>query len=110
MPFSRNIEVLSKTANALVSHNLADQGKFGKNDIIRHGQTNFGDVYGLKAFMYEAVQAYFTAFPDLDGAIDIQVAQGDWIAETGYFTGMHMGKWLGISSTSIPVKVRYSDF
>jgi predicted ester cyclase len=56
------------------------------------------------------VQAYYTAFPDYDGAIDIQVAQGDWIAGTGYVTGTHLGEWLGIPPTGLPVKMRYSDF
>ncbi|MEE8567693.1 MAG: ester cyclase [Anaerolineales bacterium] len=110
MSIARNIEVLNQMVAALVSHDLEAQDKYWKKDMIWHGPPSFGDVYGLEAFKYEVVQAYYTAFPDYDGAIDIQVAQGDWIAGTGYVTGTHLGEWLGIPPTGLPVKMRYSDF
>ena len=110
MSIERNIEVLNQMVDALVTHDLEAQDKFWKKDMIWHGPPSFGDIHGIEAFKYEVVQVYYTAFPDYDGAIDIQVAQENWIAGTGYFTGTHMGEWLGIPPTGIPVKVRYSDF
>lgn len=106
----QNLNVLNNMVDALVSHDLEAQDKYWKKDMIWHGPPSFGDVYGLENFKNNVVQAYYTAFPDYDGAIDIQVVQGDWIAGTGYVTGTHLGEWLGIPPTGKKIKMRYSDF
>ncbi len=110
MSVAKNIEVLNQYVAALFTHDLDAQDKCWKKDMIWHGPPPFGDVYGLENFKKNVVQAHYTAFPDYDGAIDIQVAQGDWIAGTGYTTGTHMGEWLGIPPTGKKVRFRFSDF
>ena len=53
---------------------------------------------------------FYQAFPDYNGSLDIEVADENWVAGTGYVTGTHEGDWLGIPATGKPVKMQFSDF
>ena len=38
-------------------------------------------------------------YPDLRIGVDLQIAEGDWVASCITATGTHMGSWLGIKPT-----------
>ena len=61
-------------------------------------------------FKQEVLSAFYGAFPDYYGEIDIELADENWVAATGFVTGTHRGDWLGIPATGKPIKMRYSDF
>ena len=41
---------------------------------------------------------------------DIVVAEGEWISATGFLTGTHSGKYLGVEPTGKSIKMQFSDF
>ncbi len=43
------------------------------------------------------------AFPDLQIAIDRQIAEGDWVVSQITVTGTHLGDWLGMAATGKPM-------
>ena len=110
MTTENNLELLDRMVVALNAHDIEAHDKYWSTDMIWHGPPGFGDVHGLEAFKSEVLAPFYVAFPDFHGTIDIKVAQGDWIAATGFVTGTHQGEWLGIPPTGKPVKMRYSDF
>ena len=110
MTTEHNLELLDLMVVALNAQDIEAHDKYWSTDMIWHGPPGFGDVHGLEAFKSEVLAPFYVAFPDFHGTIDIKVAQGDWIAATGFVTGTHQGEWLGIPPTGKPVKMRYSDF
>ena len=56
------------------------------------------------------LKPFYEAFPDYYVKNDIEVADGNWVAATGFLTATHQGEWLGIPPTGKPVKMRFSDF
>ncbi len=105
-----NLELLDRMVEALNAQDIEAHDKYWSTDMIWHGPPGFGDVHGLEAFKSDVLRPFYAAFPDFHGTIDIKVAQGDWIAATGFVTGTQHGEWLGIPPTGKPVKMRYSDF
>ena len=110
MSTTQNLELLRRMVIALNAQDIEAHDEFWREDLIWHGPPGFGDIHGLKAFKDEVLKPFYEAFPDYHGSIDIKVAQGDWIAATGYVTGTHHGEWLGVAPTGKPMKMRYSDF
>ncbi len=110
MSTDQNSELLRRMVVALNAHDIEAHDEFWSRDMIWHGPPDFGDIFGLEAFKNDVLRPFYAAFPDFHGTIDIEIAQGDWIAATGFVTGTHQGEWLGIPPTGKPVKMRYSDF
>ena len=110
MSAEQNRQLLDRMVVALNEHDIDAHDDFWTKDMIWHGPPRFGDVHGLEAFKNDVLRPFYTAFPDFHGDIDIELAQGDWIATTGFVTGTHQGEWLGIPPTGKPVEMRYSDF
>ena len=50
---------------------------------------------GLK----QALEEIYQAFPDFAGVNEIQVAEGDYVANHAKATGTHRGEWMGIPPT-----------
>lgn len=110
MSAEQNLELLHRMVVALNAQDIEAHDEFWSKDMIWHGPPSFGDIHGLEAFKNDVLRPFYAAFPDFHGSIDIELAQGDWIAATGFVTGTHQGEWLGIPPTGKPVKMRYSDF
>lgn len=110
MRAEQNLELLHRMADALNAQDIEAQDEFWSTDMIWHGPPAFGDIFGREAFKKDVLGPFYAAFPDFHGVIDIELAQGDWIAATGFVTGTHRGEWLRIPPTGRRVKMRYSDF
>lgn len=110
MSREQNMKLLENMVDSLNAHDVEAHDKYWSKDMIWHGPPSFGDIFGLEAFKNDVLRPFYIAFPDFHGTIDIKVAQGDWIAATGFVTGTHQGEWLGIPPTGKQVKMRYSDF
>jgi predicted ester cyclase len=85
-----NLELIHRMYDALNAQDLDAHDKYWTEDMIWHGPPAFGDVHGIEN--------------------DIEVADGNWVAATGFLTATHQGEWLGIPPTGKPVKMRFSDF
>jgi len=108
----QNLELLHAMIDVLVApeQNLEAQKEFWAEDMIWHGPPGFGDIHGLAGFQQGVISKFYQAFPDYNGSLDIEVADENWVAGTGYVTGTHEGDWLGIPATGKPVKMQFSDF
>ncbi len=105
-----NLELVHRMYDALNAQDLDAHDKYWTKDMIWHGPPGFGDIHGLEGFKYEVLKPFYEAFPDYHVKNDIEVAQGDWVAATGFLTATHQGVWLGLPPTGKPVKMRFSDF
>ncbi len=110
MSIDRNLELIHRMYDALNAQDLDAQHEFWTEDMIWHGPPGFGDIHGIEGFKYEVLQPFYAAFPDYHVKNDIEVADENWIAATGFLTATHQGEWLGIAATGKPVKMRFSDF
>ena len=110
MSADANLELIHSMYDALNAQDLEAQDKFWTTDMIWHGPPGFGDIHGLEAFKNEVLKPFYSAFPDYHVKNDIEVADENWVAATGFLTATHQGEWLGIAATGKPVKMRFSDF
>lgn len=95
---------------ALNAQDLDAHDAYWTEDMIWHGPPGFGDIHGLHGFKYEVLQPFYTAFPDYHAKNDIEFANDDWVAATGFLTGTQRGPWMGLAATNKPMRMRFSDF
>ncbi len=105
-----NLELIHRMYVALNAQDLEAHNEFWTEDMIWHGPPGFGDIHGLEGFKNEVLKPFYAAFPDYHVKNDIEVADENWVAATGFLTATHQGEWLGIAATGKPVKMRFSDF
>ena len=105
-----NLELIHRMYDALNAQDLDAHHKFWTEDMIWHGPPGFGDVHGIEGFKFKVLKPFYEAFPDYHVKNDIEVAEGNWVAATGFLTATHQGEWLGIPPTGKAVKMRFSDF
>ena len=105
-----NLELVHRMYDALNAQDLEAHHEFWTEDMIWHGPPGFGDIHGIEGFKNEVLKPFYRAFPDYHVKNDIEVADENWIAATGFLTATHQGEWLNIAPTGKPVKMRFSDF
>lgn len=110
MSADKNLELIHRMYEALNAQDLEAHDEYWTEDMIWHGPPGFGDIHGLEAFKNEVLKPFYAAFPDYHVKNDIEVADENWVAATGFLTATHQGEWLGIAATGKPVKMRFSDF
>jgi predicted ester cyclase len=110
MSAKHNLDLVRRMYVALNRQDLDAQGEFWHEDMIWHGPPGFGDVHGLQGFKDDVLRPFYAAFPDYHVKDEIQVADDDWVAATGYLTAHHRGTWMGVAATGRPITMRYSDF
>jgi len=74
------------------------------------GPTGIGTKHGVEQFEQEVRWAFIRAFPDKVGQDIVRIAEGDWVAGTGYQDTTFAQDSLRIPATGEPVRVRYTDF
>ena len=105
-----NLELVHRMYEALNVQDLDAHDKYWTKDMIWHGPPGFGDIHGLHGFKYDVLVPFYKAFPDYHAKNDIEVADGNWVAATGYLTGTQRGEWMGLAPTGRPMRMRFSDF
>jgi len=107
----QNIALIQRMVSALQTHDLDAHDEIWAEDVIWHGPPGFGDVYGLEALKRDVLEGiFYQLLPDFYDDVEIQLADDNWIAATGFITGTHRGDWFGIAGTGKTVAARYSDF
>lgn len=79
-------------------------------DMVWAGPVPIGTMNGIDEFENDYRQAFINAFPDKNAEDVVRIAEGDWVAGTGYQTTTFANDWLGIPANGETVKVRYMDF
>lgn len=106
----QSLDLVHRMIKPLNGHDVGAQDKHWTSDMVWHGPPGFGDIHGIEAFKNEVMGAFYAAFPDFNGTVDIELADDSWVAATGIVTGTHQGDWFGIPATGKRVEMRYSDF
>ena len=99
MPVHHNLALIHRMYEALNAQDLDAHDKYWTHDMIWHGPPGWGEIHGVDAFKYELLAPFYRAFPDYHAKNDVELADGDWVAATGYLTCTHQGEWLGLPAT-----------
>ena len=74
---------------------LLDELVSSEYEEVMDGVRHPVGLEGAKAHILGVRQTY----PDLRIAVNLQIAEGDWVASCITATGTHIGSWLGIKPT-----------
>ena len=110
MTLNESKKLLEDMYDALNAQDLEAQHKYWHDNMVWHGPPGFGDIHGIVNFKYKVLKPFYEAFPDYHVKNDIVVAEGEWISATGFLTGTHSGKYLGVEPTGKSIKMQFSDF
>ncbi len=89
---------------------LGLMAQYWHEDMVWHGPAGIGTREGIEDFEQNYRRAFIKAFPDKHADDIVRIAQGDWVAGTGYQDTTFANDWLGIPATGEKVRVRYMDF
>lgn len=110
MSTQHNLDLVHRMYEALNAQDLDAHSKYWTKDMIWHGPPGFGDIHGIDGFCNKVLKPFYKAFPDYYAKNDIEVAEGNWVAATGFVTGTQRGEWMGLPPTNRPMRMRFSDF
>ncbi|MCA9909863.1 MAG: nuclear transport factor 2 family protein [Anaerolineae bacterium] len=106
----RNKQLVDDMYVALNKNVLGLMQQHWFEDMVWQGPVGVGTMNGLDEFEYTYRQPFINAFSDKNAKDIVRIAEGDWVAGTGYQTTTFAQDWLGIRATGKPIKIRYMDF
>ncbi|MCW3109220.1 MAG: hypothetical protein JWQ09_3726 [Segetibacter sp.] len=107
MSTQENKRVVLRLFNeAMNNRNLSVINEVFDARSIHHGFTY--PVVGPDGFR-ELLDQFLNGFPDMNIEVEKAVAEDDFVATRGTWTGTHQGDFMGIGSTGKSVKVGYID-
>ncbi len=87
---------------------------FVHDDVSWHGPHPLDDLAGADALIAGFWRPLLHSFPGLRRETDVFFAGEcdgtEWVAGTGYFTGVFAHDWLGIPPTGKPLHIRFGEF
>jgi len=107
----------SKVQNKKLIEQLFNEAMNGNNlalldEVIAPGFINKGipdSKPGPDGFR-ESIQQFKTGYPDMRVNVEQIIAEGDFVATRGYWTGTNRGEFMGVPATNKKVRVDYIDF
>ena len=105
-----NKQLVDDMYNGINQNKLGLMSQYWHEDMVWEGPTGIGTRHGIDDFEQNYRQAFINAFPDKHAEDVVRIAEGDWVAGTGYQDTTFANNWLGIPATGEKVRVRYMDF
>jgi steroid delta-isomerase-like uncharacterized protein len=107
---------MAPETNKAIVRRIFEEGLNQKNtgildDLIAPSYVNYDfpmPAPGREGFKQVAAM-FLSAFPDQHVVAELQIAEGDKVANRGYWTGTHRGAFLGIPATGKTVRVSFVD-
>jgi len=96
-------KALNKNVLGLMKH-------YWKEDMIWEGPAGIGTMNGLDEFEFVYRKPFIRAFPDKNATDIVRIADGEWVAGTGYQDTTFAEDWLGIKASGQKIRMRYMDF
>lgn len=84
--------------------------KYWFEDMVWDGPAGIGTMNGIEEFEVIYRKPFIAAFPDKNAEDIVRIAEGDWVAGTGFQTTSFAQDWLGIPASKKQIKMRYMDF
>lgn len=110
MSSDENKQLIDDMYRGLNENVLGIMQRYWKEDMIWVGPAGIGTMNGLDEFEYVYRKPFIEAFPDKVAHDIIRIAEGDWVASTGYQDTTFANDWLGIKATGQKIRMRYMDF
>lgn len=84
--------------------------RYWKADMVWEGPAGIGTMNGIDEFEHLYRKPFIEAFPDKHATDIVRIAEGDWVAGTGYQDTTFAEDWLAIKATGEKIRIRYMDF
>lgn len=110
MSSEANKKLVAEMYAGLNKNVLGIMEKYWSKDMVWEGPAGIGTMHGLDEFENVYRAPFLRAFPDKEAEDIVRIAEGDWVAATGYQTTSHAEDWLGIPGRGQQIKMRYMDF
>lgn len=110
MSAEENKQLVAEMYAGLNKNVLGIMEKYWSKDMVWEGPAGIGTMHGLDEFENVYRAPFLRAFPDKEAEDIVRIAEGDWVAATGYQTTSHAEDWLGIPGRGQQIKMRYMDF
>ena len=110
MSAEKNKQLVAHMVDGLNDHVIEGMEQYWAEDMVWYGPAGIGTKRGLKDFQENHQHPFLHAFSDKQANDEIRIAEGDYVAATGYQDTTHTGNYLGIPASGKRVKIRYMDF
>lgn len=110
MSTDENKQLIDDMYRGLNENVLGIMQRYWKEDMIWVGPAGIGTMNGLDEFEYVYRKPFIEAFPDKVANDVVRIAEGDWVAGTGYQDTTFANDWLGLKATGQKIRMRYMDF
>lgn len=106
----QNKQLVDEMYAGLNQNVLGLMQRYWFEDMVWEGPAGIGTMNGIDAFENVYRKPFIAAFPDKNARDIVRIAEGDWVAGTGFQTTTFAQDWLGIPATGETIKMRYMDF
>ena len=110
MSAKENKQLVADMYKGLNENVLGLMQRYWTEDMVWEGPAGIGPMHGLDEFENDYRQPFIKAFPDKHATDIVRIAEGEWVAATGYQDTTFAEDWLGIKATGQKIKMRYMDF
>jgi len=80
------------------------------DEVLAENYTNHSFGGTGRDSMKETIQAFHSAFTNLDVVVDERVSSGDSAAQRGHFTGKFEGEFAGMKGSGQDVTIQWMDW
>ncbi len=106
----QNKQLVDDMYGGINQNKLGLMSEFWHEDMVWEGPSGIGTRHGIDDFEKNYRSDFIAAFPDKHAEDVVRIAEGEWVAGTGYQDTTFAKDWLGIPATGEKVRVRYMDF
>jgi hypothetical protein len=110
MSAKENKQLVDDMYRGLNENVLGVMQRYWKQDMVWVGPAGIGTMNGLDEFEYVYRKPFIQAFPDKVAHDVVRIAEGDWVAGTGFQDTSFAQDWLGIKATGQKIHLWYMDF
>lgn len=110
MSTKENKQLMDDMYAGLNENVLGVMHRYWKEDVVWVDPAGIGTMNGIDEFEHVYRAPFIKAFPDKSAADIVRIAEGDWVAGTGYQDTTFAEDWLGINASGKKIRMRYMDF
>jgi ketosteroid isomerase-like protein len=110
MSSEENKRLVNEMYKGLNENVLGVMQHYWKEDMVWEGPAGIGTMHGIDEFEHVYRKPFIEAFPDKHATDVVRIAEGEWVAATGYQDTTFVEDWLGIRASGKKIRMRYMDF
>lgn len=110
MSAEENKQLVDDMYSGLNRNVLGLMQKYWKEDMVWEGPAGIGTMNGIEQFENDYRDPFIRAFPDKHATDIVRIAEGDWVAGTGFQDTTFAEDWLGLKASGDKIRMRYMDF